>query len=80
MATDTLHCEREGGQHVLASLLDLRRAVAETLGRDQYVYRLLDRAIETGYPPAQQDALAEFELQPDDVKNRVRAALFATLG
>ena len=79
MATQALDCDRDDGQQVLVALLELRRAVASTRGRDQYVYRLLDGAIETGYLPAQQNALAEVDLQPDEVKNRIHATMFSTV-
>lgn len=45
---------------VLAELLGLRRAVAECLGREQYLYRLLDDAIESQHLPAMRRALSEF--------------------
>lgn len=56
---------------LLAQLLELRRSVAETLGREQYVYQVLDRAIESGHRPTRERALEEFQRQPDEVRQRI---------
>jgi hypothetical protein len=60
---------------LLDELIDLRRAVATTLGRDQYVYQVLDRAIESHLEPALRNALDEFHRQPIDVQRRVRYSI-----
>lgn len=60
---------------LLDELIDLRRAVAATLGREQYVYQVLDRAIESHFEPALRNAIDEFHRQPIDVQRRVRYSL-----
>lgn len=60
---------------LLHELIELRRAVASSLGRDQYVYQVLDRAIETHFEPALRDAMEEFHRQPIDVQRRVLYAV-----
>jgi hypothetical protein len=57
---------------LLHELIDLRRAVASALGREQYVYHVLDRAIESHFEPAMRNAWDEFHRQPIDVQRRVR--------
>ena len=54
-------------------LLDLRRAVAETLGREQYLYQVLDDAIESRHLPALSYAKQTYEHQPDEVKEIVNS-------
>ncbi len=60
---------------LLRELLDLRRAVASVLGRDQYVFGLLDRAIESGHAPAQRRARKEFATLPVDLQELVSGQL-----
>ena len=60
---------------LLHELVDLRRAVATSLGRDQYVYQVLDRAIESHFEPALRNAMDEFHRQPIDVQRRVLYAV-----
>lgn len=62
---------------LLGQLVDLRQAVARTLGRQQYLYDVLDQAAETRHLPRAQAALAEFDQQPGEVRQRVSAALSA---
>lgn len=57
---------------LLAELLDLRRAVGSALGRQQYVYEVIERAIHSGHVPTMQRALEEFAQQPADVIEPVR--------
>lgn len=56
-------------------LIELHRAVATTLGHDQFLFHLLDDALHSGFEPAQLAALAEFERQPQEVKDFVRTAM-----
>jgi hypothetical protein len=70
-----IHSDESPEEEILSTLLELREAVATTLGRDQYVYRLLEDAISTGYGPAREAALREFRQQPAEVRQRVQDAL-----
>jgi len=60
---------------LLDELLALRCAVARSLGRQRYVYRVIDDALHTGHVPALRMALSEFDQQPSDVKTQVLAAM-----
>jgi len=59
------------GEQLLEELLDLRRAVAEVLGRDQYVYRVIDEAVESQHSPTIAEALRTIEHQSDDVRQHI---------
>ncbi len=59
------------GEQLLEELLDLRRAVAEVLGRDQYVYQVIDNAVESRHCPTMAEALREIEHQSDDVRQHI---------
>ncbi len=59
------------GSQILEELLDLRRAVAEVLGRDQYVYQVIDEAVESQHAPTIADALRAIEHQSDDVRQNI---------
>ena len=54
----------EEAQHwrLVDELLDLRRETAAVLGREQYLYRVVDEAVESGSVVLMQRARAEFEL------------------
>lgn len=58
----------------MEELLELRRCVATALGRDQFLHRVLDDAVESQSEAAHRRALAEFARQPGDVQRRVQAA------
>lgn len=60
---------------LLGQLVELRQAVAHSLGRQQYLYGVVDHALESRHLPLAQAALAEFELQPGEVRERVELAL-----
>jgi len=60
---------------ILTELLELRQAVAEALGRRQYVYRLIDEAVHSGHEATMRSALSEFAQQPQDVTQRVRGVV-----
>lgn len=60
---------------LLGQLVELRQAVAQTLGRQQFLYDVVDRAVESGHLPQAQAAIDEFGLQPEDVRHRVKSAL-----
>jgi len=72
---ETTNRELDEFNDLLDELLDLRRAVATVLGREQYVYQVIDRAIETRFAPAMHTAISEFRQQPDEVQDRVRHAV-----
>lgn len=61
-------------RRMLDELLELRRAVAQALGREQYLHQLIDDAVESQYRPALIEALEEFERQPGDIKRRILEA------
>ncbi|MBX3412250.1 MAG: hypothetical protein KF708_05985 [Pirellulales bacterium] len=75
MLEQNLDSEIETLNDLLHELVELRRAVATTLGREQYVYHVLDRAIESHFEPALRHALDEFHRQPIDVQRRVLYAV-----
>ena len=56
---------------LLDELLAIRRAIARTLGREQYLYRLVDTAIETGHAPSLRRAWREINHQPNDIQDRI---------
>lgn len=56
---------------LLEELLSLRKAVAQTLGRDQYLYQVLDTAIATGHGPTWRRAWQELNRQPADIRDRL---------
>lgn len=58
-------------EQLLEELLDLRRAVAEVLGRDQYVYHVIDEAVESQHTPTMAEALRAIEHQSDDVRQHL---------
>ncbi len=58
-------------ERLLEELLDLRRAVAEVLGRDQYVYHVLDEAVESQHTPTMAEALRTLEHQSDEVRQHL---------
>ncbi len=59
---------------LLDELLELRRAVGQSLGCDQYLYAVLDEAIETGYERRLVQARSEYDQQPDEIRELVEAA------
>lgn len=59
---------------VLAELLELRRTVARCLGREQYLYQVLDQAIESQHPPTMERALHEFNRQGRELVRDLQAA------
>ncbi len=67
--------EDEALADVLGQLVELRQAVAQTLGRDQYLYGVVDRAVESRHLPRAQAALVEFGMQPGEVRERIELAL-----
>jgi len=75
MSEDRIQPESDELTDLLHELIELRRAVATSLGRDQYVYQVLDRAIESHFEPALRNALDEFHRQPIDVQRRVLYAV-----
>jgi hypothetical protein len=75
MIEEATNRELDEFDDLLDELLDLRRAVATVLGREQYVYHVLDRAIENRFAPAMRGAIDEFRRQPDDLQCRVRHAV-----
>lgn len=75
MSEDRIEPKSDELADLLHELVELRRAVAAALGRDQYVYQVLDRAIESHFEPALRNALDEFQRQPIDVQRRVRYAV-----
>lgn len=58
---------------LLSELLELRQTVAHSLGRDQYLFEMLDRAIESGHAPCWEKARREFASLPDDLLRHIRA-------
>lgn len=72
MTTDQFNDQTDEFAGLLEELIDLRRAVATSLGREQYVYHFLDRAIESRFEPALRSAIDEFHRQPIDVQRRIR--------
>lgn len=59
---------------LLRELVELRKAVSRSLGRDGYLFGVLDEAIETRHGAHLRQALDEYRLQPDDVRELVTAA------
>lgn len=59
-------------------LLELRQAVALTLGRHQYAYNLLDTALETGHLESMQRARREFDLLDEEIRSRILDAAGST--
>ena len=66
---------RTSDGRLLDELLDLRQAIAVSMGRQRYVYRVIDEAVHTGHAPTLRTALSEFAQQPADVKARVLEAI-----
>ena len=66
--------ERGDSADLLGQLLWLRRAVARTVGRGQYLYKILDAAVESQDPKAMQRARQEYERQPKDLKQALQRA------
>lgn len=58
-------------ERLLEELLDLRRAVAEVLGRDQYVYHVLDEAVESQHTPTMAEALRALDHQSEEVRQHL---------
>jgi len=68
----------EGEAQLQSELIELRQAVAETLGRHQYAYNLLDNALETGHLESMRRARREFDLLDDELRDRILDAAGAT--
>lgn len=66
---------REPLELLLEELIVLRRAVAAGLGRQQYLYDVIDAAVERRHEPALRHALDEFAQQPPEVREQVLDAL-----
>ncbi len=58
-------------EQLLGELIELQQAIARTLGRRQYVYRVIEEAVHSGHGPTMRAALGEFDRQPLDVRSRV---------
>ncbi|MBX7164794.1 MAG: hypothetical protein K1X74_00475 [Pirellulales bacterium] len=64
----------QAARELMDELLELRRAVASALGREQYIHQVLDEAIESQYQPTLIEALSEFDRQPTEIKTRILEA------
>lgn len=65
------------GEQLLEELLDLRREVAQALGRDQYVYRMIDNAVESQHTPTMAEALRAMK-HCEDLQGHVSGSVRAT--
>lgn len=61
------------GELLLEELLDLRREVAQVLGRDQYAYRVIDDAVESQHAPTMAQALRAIE-HCEDLRSHLAAS------